>query len=205
MITEKGLEENMETEVPEKNTENGIPEELPYAVNTTQITDEINKKAVTRMMRKLFVMNLLMILGGIASGALLAVICLLRDPAGFEGFDIVQLVICILLAVMGVLGLVSAANTVKTTVKNAPDRNSVRKTSFYDGCFLVETGEETALVPVSGFVKMVRYGDLLLFYFKPEGDSGRTEVFFVSKEGFEDESQAEKVLETFGKKKKRKN
>ena len=178
--------------------------EIPYARNTTTISDEINRSVLLRISRGQIILNALMIAAGIAVIVILIVVNNLSGAGLFSSAsNITELVICAVLIAMGVFGLVSVLTQINNSVNAASEFAARRQTEFYEDRILVTAGLDESEIPADRFVKLAETGKLFLFYFK--SDNSRMEIFILSKDGFESEEDKAKVLERFGRKKREKN
>ncbi|MBO4261205.1 MAG: YcxB family protein [Clostridia bacterium] len=197
------IEETVNRQGDETVNPEAAPEEEPFAVNNTTVTDEMNKAVLTRVMKGPIITNTCMIILGLFSEGFSALVNALLGKRMFSTANIVELSVGLLLIVLGVYGLISVRRYINNAVRSASETVARRKTSFYKDKFTVEIAFEETEVNLDYFSKMKQTKTLLIFYFK--GYQTRSDVYFVAKEGFENESQLEAVVSFFNDKSKTAN
>lgn len=174
--------------------------EEPYAVNNTAVTDEMNKTVLTRVMRGPLLVNTMMIAAGLVFIGIIFLISGLVGKSPWSNSYALELILCSVMVIFGSYGYLSVKKYIKKSVSGASQSAVRRKTYFYSDKLVVDIAFEETEVEIAKFVKMKETKTLLILFFK--GENNRTEVFFVAKDGFENEAQRDAVVTFFSKKPK---
>lgn len=181
--------------------EEKTPEERPYAINFTFVTPKTNAEASSFILRGPTVTSILLALSGLFSLALIFVIGYIAKTDLGSVTNVTMMIIAGLLIVIGLFSLFRNLRLQKAYSAGGENDAFRRVTLFYEDRLFVEAGveEKTEFVDVSGFVRSAETKNLYLLLFKGENN---TEVFYISKDGFESEEQKEEFLRRFYPKKK---
>ena len=101
------IEETVNRQGDETVNPEAAPEEEPFAVNNTTVTDEMNKAVLTRVMKGPIITNTCMIILGLFSEGFSALVNALLGKRMISTANIVELSVGLLLIVLGVYGLIS--------------------------------------------------------------------------------------------------
>lgn len=172
--------------------------EIPYAVNTTFVTDDMNDAVLTRVMRGPIVLNMLMVVAGILFVAMAMRINLVLNGNNWTSATSLEIIISVGMIIFGIIGLVSAIRYIVRSVNKATDQTVRRVSAFYRDRIVVKYAFDETVVSFENFYKMKTTRKLIIFMFRDDRNSA--EVFFVAKNGFWDQQQKKAVMTFFSNK-----
>lgn len=172
--------------------------EIPYAVNTTFVTDDMNDAVLTRVMRGPIVLNMLMVVAGILFVAMAMRINLVLNGNNWTSATSLEIIISVGMIIFGIIGLVSAIRYIVRSVNKATDQTVRRVSAFYRDRIVVKYSFDETVVSFENFYKMKTTRKLIILMFRDDRNSA--EVFFVAKNGFWDQQQKKAVMTFFSNK-----
>ena len=172
--------------------------EIPYAVNTTFVTDDMNDAVLTRVMRGPIVLNMLMVVAGILFVAMAMRINLVLNGNNWTSATSLEIIISVGMIIFGIIGLVSAIRYIVRSVNKATDQTVRRVSAFYRDRIVVKYAFDETVVSFENFYKMKTTRKLIILIFRDDRNSA--EVFFVAKNGFWDQQQKKAVMTFFSNK-----
>ena len=172
--------------------------EIPYAVNTTFVTDDMNDAVLTRVMRGPIVLNMLMVVAGILFVAMAMRINLVLNGNNWTSATSLEIIISVGMIIFGIIGLVSAIRYIVRSVNKATDQTVRRVSAFYRDRIVVKYTFDETVVSFENFYKMKTTRKLIILMFRDDRNSA--EVFFVAKNGFWDQQQKKAVMTFFSNK-----